>query len=244
VSRSGIQVLAAVGLGLADPARLASSLVPAGASSAPLVQTAGATRTLPRSWQLRATRGFASGKLTLGAALSQAHAQGPLDRLGDLAAQLELASASPLLQTRAERLEPFLAFTPHATARLELAYTLTAARLRDDEIRTLGGDDELAVHRQAARASLTWTPRPDSSFAFTLRYVGPRHDPATSVALASRIGSTQGSYGSCSVAFRHAFGARWRAFGQVESVVHRDRPTGATAAPPRVRGTIGAEATF
>jgi hypothetical protein len=243
--RSGVQVLAAVGLGFADPARLASALAPAAASGTPLVQP-GQDPGVPRAWQVRASRAFAGGKLTLGAAAAQAHAQGRPERLGDLTAHLELGSADPGLRTRAERLESFVAFTPLPTARLELAYTLTAARIRGGAARgsAFSAHDELAVTRHAARASLTWNPLPASSLGLTLRYVGARHEDASSPALAGRIGITQGSYTACDVSFRHALGTRWRAFGQVQSILHRERPPGAAAPPPRLQGTLGIEATF
>lgn len=236
---SGIQVLAAVGLGFADPSRLATSLAAAAASGASLVTPGTPEHTQPLSWQLRASRGFARGKVTLGAAVSQAHAQGPLDRLGDLSAHLELASGAAQLHTRAERLESFVAFAPVSALRLELAYTLTAARLQAGDLRA---EDELAVSRQALRANLTWTPRPDSSLGVTLRHVGPRDE--SSATAAARFGGTQGSYSACDIALRHTFGSRWRAVAQVESVVHRERPPGSAPAPPRVRGTVGLEATF
>jgi hypothetical protein len=237
-TRSGIQVLASVGLGFADPSRLGTSLTAAARSGAALAPPAGASRALPRSWQLKASRGFARGKVTLGAAVSEARAQGPLDRLGDLAAHLELASGDPRLHARAQRFESFVAFVPHPTARLELAYLVTAARLREDE-----GLEELGVTRHAARANLTWTPRAGSSLGLAWRHVGPRREGGASPHLASRVGATHGSYSVVDVSVRHAFGTGLRVFGQVESVLHRERE-GSGAPTPRVRGTVGIEGAF
>ncbi len=237
VTRSGIQVLASVGLGFADPSRLQTSLTAATASGAPLGPS-GARRAAPRSWQLRASRGFAAGKLTLGASVAQAQAQGSLDRFGDMTAHLELASSDPYLRPRAQRLESFVAFAPLAATRLELAYMATAARLASAR------SDDLAVARQAVRANLTWTPLPTSSFGLALRYVGRRREDDPSSALAPRVGATQGSYGACDLSVRHAFGTRWRMVAQVESIVHRDREPGSSPPPPRVRGTVGLEGAF
>lgn len=237
VTRSGIHVLASVGLGFADPSRLGTSLTAAARSGAALAPP-GASRALPRSWQLKASRGFAGGKVTLGAAVSEARAQGPLDRLGDLAAHLELASGDPRLRARAQRLESFVAFVPHPTARLELAYLVTAARLREDE-----GLEELGVTRHATRANLTWTPRTGSSLGLAWRHIGPRSEGDPSSRLASRVGATQGGYSVCDISVRHAFGTGLRVFGQVESVLHRGRED-RSAPPPRVRGTVGIVGTF